>query len=32
MALDSVGYSWATSHNFRRTTATLLDEAGLRLG
>ena len=22
MALDRVGYSWATSHNFRRTTAT----------
>jgi hypothetical protein len=28
-ALDRAGYDWATSHNFRKTTATLLDEAGL---
>jgi integrase len=28
-ALDRAGFSWATSHNFRKTTATMLDEAGL---
>ena len=28
-ALDRAGFNWATSHNFRKTTATMLDEAGL---
>lgn len=28
-ALDRAGFSWATSHNFRKTTATMLDDAGL---
>ncbi len=28
-ALDRAGYEWVTSHNFRKTTATVLDEAGL---
>jgi integrase len=28
-ALDGAGFHWVTSHNFRKTTATLLDEAGL---
>ena len=28
-ALDKAGFEWVTSHNFRKTTATLLDEAGL---
>lgn len=28
-ALDRTGFTWATSHNFRKTTATMLDEAGL---
>jgi integrase len=28
-ALDRAGYQWVTSHNFRKTTATLLDEAGM---
>jgi integrase len=28
-ALDDAGFQWVTSHNFRKTTATLLDEAGL---
>lgn len=28
-ALDRAGYPWATSHSFRKTVATLMDEAGL---
>ncbi len=28
-ALDRVGYPWATSHTFRRSVATRLDDAGL---
>lgn len=28
-ALDRAGFGWATSHNFRKTTATMLDDAGL---
>jgi integrase len=28
-ALDRAGYSWVTSHTFRRTVATRLDDAGL---
>lgn len=28
-ALDRAGFRWVTSHNFRKTTATLLDQAGL---
>lgn len=28
-ALTNAGYSWATSHTFRRTVATLMDEYGL---
>ena len=28
-ALDRAGFTWVTSHNFRKTTATLLDQAGL---
>ncbi|MGL4178099.1 MAG: tyrosine-type recombinase/integrase [Dermatophilaceae bacterium] len=28
-ALDRAGFYWVTSHNFRKTTATLLDDAGL---
>ena len=28
-ALDRADFSWVTSHNFRKTTATLLDQAGL---
>jgi integrase len=28
-ALDRAGFTWVTSHNFRMTTATLLDQAGL---
>lgn len=28
-ALDRAGFEWVTSHNFRKTTATVLDEAGL---
>jgi len=28
-ALDRAGFEWVTSHNFRKTTATLLDDAGL---
>ena len=28
-ALDRAGFSWATSHTFRRTVATRLDDAGL---
>ncbi|WP_081448876.1 tyrosine-type recombinase/integrase [Geodermatophilus obscurus] len=28
-ALDRVGFPWATSHTFRRTVATRLDDAGL---
>ena len=27
--LDDAGFPWATPHTFRRTVATLLDEAGL---
>lgn len=29
LALDRAGFSWVTSHNFRQTTATLLDQAGI---
>jgi integrase len=28
-ALDPLGYDWVTSHTFRKTAATLLDEGGL---
>ena len=28
-ALDGAGFSWVTSHNLRKTTATLLDKAGV---
>jgi len=28
-ALDRADFTWVTSHNFRKTTATLLDQAGL---
>jgi len=28
-ALDKAGFEWVTSHTFRKTTATLLDQAGL---
>ena len=28
-ALDRAGFDWVTSHSFRKTTATLLDQAGL---
>ena len=28
-ALDQLGFSWVTSHTFRKTAATLLDESGL---
>jgi len=28
-ALDMAGYEWVTSHTFRKTVATVLDEAGL---
>lgn len=28
-ALDRAEFTWVTSHNFRKTTATLLDDAGL---
>jgi integrase len=28
-ALDMAGYEWVTSHTFRRTVATVLDDAGL---
>ena len=28
-ALDRAGFDWVTSHSFRKTTATMLDEAGL---
>jgi integrase len=28
-ALDPLGFEWATSHTFRKTAATLLDEGGL---
>lgn len=27
--MNSLGFDWVTSHNFRKTAATLLDEAGL---
>ena len=27
-AFDAAGYSWVSSHTFRKTVATLLDEAG----
>lgn len=29
LALDRAGFDWVTSHSFRKTTATVLDEAGL---
>jgi integrase len=29
LVLDALGYTWVTSHTFRRTVATRLDEAGL---
>lgn len=28
-AMDPLGFDWVTSHNFRKTAATLLDDAGL---
>ena len=28
-ALDPIGFTWLTSHNFRKTAATLLDDGGL---
>ncbi|MBB4907010.1 hypothetical protein [Actinophytocola algeriensis] len=28
-ALDPLGFTWLTSHNFRKTAATLLDDGGL---
>lgn len=28
-AFDAAGYPWVTSHSYRRTVATLMDEAGL---
>jgi integrase len=28
-ALDRAGFEWVTSHSFRKTNATMLDEAGL---
>jgi len=28
-ALDRAGFEWVTTHSFRKTTATLLDQAGL---
>lgn len=28
-AMDPLGFGWVTSHNFRKTAATLLDDAGL---
>ncbi len=28
-ALDRAKFAWVTSHHFRKTTATILDEAGL---
>ena len=28
-ALDAAGYEWVTSHVFRKTAATILDQAGL---
>lgn len=28
-ARDAAGFDWLTSHNFRKTTATILDDAGL---
>ena len=28
-ALDRAGFNWVTSHSLRKTTATMLDEAGL---
>ncbi|WP_223840475.1 hypothetical protein [Saccharopolyspora pogona] len=31
-AFDECGYSWVTSHVFRKTVATVLDEAGLPIG
>jgi integrase len=31
-ALDECGYEWVTSHVFRKTVATVLDEAGLPSG
>lgn len=31
-ALDAIGFAWVTSHVWRKTVATLLDEAGLNVG
>ncbi len=31
-AFDEIGYGWVTSHNFRKTVAAVLDEAGLDSG
>lgn len=31
-AMDACGYGWVTSHVWRKTVATVLDEAGLNLG
>jgi integrase len=31
-AFDTSGYDWVTSHVFRKTVATVLDEAGLPIG
>jgi integrase len=31
-ALDEIGFDWVTSHVWRKTVATLLDEAGLNVG
>ncbi|PXY34986.1 hypothetical protein BAY59_05800 [Prauserella coralliicola] len=28
-AMNPLGFDWVTSHNFRKTAATLLDDAGL---
>jgi len=28
-AFDAAGYPWVTSHTFRKTVATLMDQAGL---
>jgi integrase len=30
--MDAIGYGWVTSHVWRKTVATVLDEAGLNLG
>jgi hypothetical protein len=31
-ALDRAGFNWVTSHTLGKTTATMLDKAGCRLG